>query len=719
MNINKKGECIRSVANYSLLQDNKDRFDKKTLDLERFTKRLEYTSPKLKELINTINTLDAYDIENEKTLYKHIIYTDSKKAAVGVKLVATGLLSNGFTSVYDRNMKLFDKLYESPFNNFAILTSGSIFDKPSIPIGLKKKIIKVFNNRANNKGDDDTNMQNSNVHGRNIRFIVLDQGYKEGIDLFDVKYVHLLEPLITKSDEKQVVGRGTRFCGQKGLTFDPQVGWPLHVFKYDVYLDEDLFQKYKVQTLNELFISNSGIDMKKLNFSNELDSITKYGAVDYELTQNIHNLSAKDELNELTPEYYFKYKNIVDSDNDMSNKMQQPFNISGGSGMPFLDIRKYVRDHFSQYKWDKIVIQNKCIAEKKKSKFITLTPSQEFISRYFQNESPYKGLFLWHSVGTGKTCSAISIASRGFEEQEYTILWVTRHTLKKDIWKNMFSNVCSEVVKKQIKSGKKIPPDAIDNPFKYLSKAWVQPISYKQFSNMLQGKNEMYNEMVKRNGKEDILKNTLVIIDEVHKLYATDLPLIERPDVNTIKKKIKDSYKISGKNSVRLLLMSATPYTNNPMDLIKFINFFKEGEEMPENFEEFRKFYLDENGKFTKDGVVKYLNEISPYISYLNRERDIQQFAYPVYYDVRVDISRKSKNIQKEMEEYIESLKKNIEELTSRLPDKTEEEKQKINESIEQHKQLIKEGKNKLKDIKAGVELDESQEKALEKCILK
>ena len=78
--------------------------------------------------------------------------------------------------------------------------------------------------------------------------------------------------------------------------------------------------------------------------------------------------------------------------------------------------------------------------------------------------------------------------------------------------------------------------------------------------------------MTKINGKNDPLRKTLVIIDEAHKLYSPDTIPAERPNLEIMNKKIKSSYKLSGKESVKLLLMTATPYTNNPMDLIKLIS---------------------------------------------------------------------------------------------------------------------------------------------------
>lgn len=73
------------------------------------------------------------------------------------------------------------------------------------------------------------NSRPENVYGQSMRFIVFDSGFKEGIDLFDVKYVHIYEPSMTLADLKQTVGRATRTCGQKGLRFQPGIGWPLYV----------------------------------------------------------------------------------------------------------------------------------------------------------------------------------------------------------------------------------------------------------------------------------------------------------------------------------------------------------------------------------------------------------------------------------------------------------------------------------------------------------
>jgi hypothetical protein len=166
-------------------------------------------------------------------------------------------------------------------------------------------------------------------------------------------------------------------------------------------------------------------------------------------------------------------------------------------------------------------------------------------------------------------------------------------------------------------------------------------MSYKQFSNLVAGKNKFYEDLVKKNGKEDPLNKTLLIIDEAHKLYGgADLSSTEKPDMDKLHRALMHSYKVSGNNSVKLLMMTGTPITNDPMEMIKLINLCKEQSiQMQDDFDKFSAKYLDDEGKFTKKGKWRYLNEIAGYVSYLSRERDARQFAQPIIQNVRVDMS--------------------------------------------------------------------------------
>ena len=685
MSFSAKAECIRKTINNSNYKDF-FKFDKKTFDPNRIIQELPISSPKLFNLIQYIKELDENDFQKYGKKFKHIIYSDLRNSLAGIKLVAAAFKAYGMNNIYNDKFKI---TIPEKDNNFALLSSVAIYNKP-FPVKLRNEILKIFNKRPDN------------IYGENIRYLLIDQGFKEGIDVYDVKYVHIFDDLLTPSDQKQAIGRGTRFCGQKGLEFNPELGWPLHVFKYKLLLNEQMEQKYGEKDGFALFLKEGNIDVKKLYFAAELENICRFGAVDYEINKAIHEFGNEKEDDLDVKEVFSKYNELetfklkneyssidknknnefellkkarynfggVNRNRDLfkpANKNKTKFGIKKNTNrfidikkvkpmnqvlvknLDFIEMRKYTRKFFKDYKWSNLVFENKCVTPTEainNNRIVNLSNSQAFVSNFFTAKSSYKGILFWHSVGTGKTCSAIATASNSFEKEDYTILWVTRHTLKPDIWKNMYNQVCSATIKEKLEKGVFIP-EIVKNPLKYLDDKWITPISYKQFSNLIDGKNSFYKDLVKRNGKTDPLQKTLIIIDEAHKLFAEDTPANERPNIKTLKKAIYNSYKTSKENSCKLLLMTATPYTSNPMQLFKLLNLLKEDNYFIEDFDEFKDYYLDSNYLFKKDKNKEFLDKISGYISYLNREKDVRQFAYPVIYikDVNMSVKDTSRNI--------------------------------------------------------------------------
>lgn len=609
ININDKiSSCIKETNNWSHLEQ-KHKFDNKRFDKEAVSNDISISGPKLNELLKNIRELDEADMKTHKKLFKHFIYSDIK-SSYGAKLIASVLSSDGYIHAYSlkktaRGMSFaFDEnALQSKKTAFATLTSTVFFDKP-LGVNFRKQIIKAFNSRPDN------------VYGDNIRIIILDSGFREGIDLFDVKYVHLIEPISTPADEKQAIGRATRRCGQKGLTFDSVNGWPLYVYRYETVL-LDSVKKYLVQNdksydgLNsffDLFMKFSNIDPKKIALSNELERIGLDVAVDKELTAPIHR-----------------------------------FEMPAQSGGSHNSIGKKILKKYGHLKWDDVVIRNECINKpkegSKKDSISKFTPTQEFIRTYFTPKYKNPGMLLWHSVGTGKTCTAIATASSTFEVEGYTILYVTRHTLKASTWKDMFDNVCSIVVQDYLKKGMTIP-QAHAARLRIISKGWFEPMSYRQFSNTLSDKNQFAKDLKKRNGSKDILHKTLIIIDEAHKLFASDVEGPEKADIGVIKEALMNSSKVSGKEGAKILLMTATPYTTDVMDLFRLINLCRPHyDQIPESFEDFSKKYLDENSAFTEKSKIKFYNKMAGYISYLNQAKDIRYFAYPIVKDIHVPMS--------------------------------------------------------------------------------
>lgn len=642
----KAASCIRKVANISHVKPTM-LMDTKMFNPDLLKAVMSKAAPKLHQLFKKIRELDAKDMKTHKKHFKHMIFTDIDTSNYGAKLIASAFVAHGFTPAFTQSahvLKPDDKLLETKGSNFGLLISKK-FGPKSMNAKSKKAMMHKFNERP------------ANTHGQLMRFIILDQGFKEGIDLFDVKYIHLFEPLVSNADQKQAIGRGTRFCGQQGLTFHPRFGWPLYVFRYDVRLPKEI---QGANTLFELFVKYSNIDLRKVVFAAELEQVVVEAAVDRALTQEIHSFSIDTPPPIITPKRggAVKGNKIV---------MEAPHKVMG-----LRDMQCFIDKSYGKFHYPKAKLENMCKAKDDalgKGGKLVFTPTQDFVRHYFTPASAYKGILLYHSVGTGKTCTAIATATSTFEREGYTILWVTRHTLKADIWKNMYEQVCHTVLQEDVDAGKVKLPKKMTNPMKYLSDKWIQPISYKQFSNMLLKNNKYYEAIVKRNGEADPLRKTLVIIDEAHKLYAPNVAANEKADTEILEEMIQISYKVSGKDSVRVMLMTATPYTEDSMEMIKLLNNLRPAREaFPTSFDDFAKLYLNKQGYFTEKGKVKFQDEISGYVSYINRSQDARNFAHPILEHVMVDMSLAGKEapskhndvLIKEKTEVMKGLRKDI-----------------------------------------------------------
>lgn len=753
-------KCIRQVENWSVMKDY-HKMDNPNFNPNKLRIELPVISPKIKKLLENISALDAYDMKTHGTKFKHMIFSDLKSVG-GAKSIGAALISNNFKLIFDNSLDLID--VGKSDKKFAIMCSTKIFDK-EIGVRFRRKVFNLFNERPNN------------VYGENVRFMVLDYGFKEGVDLFDIKYIHVMETPITNADRQQIIGRGTRLCGQKMLNFDKSMGWRLNVYIYKSMIDNDT-------PMFNLFLKYSNIDITKDTFTCELEKTCIQSSVDFSLNKVIHvykkppesyfvKLAKEvDEINSNIPEekkesvvlygkrlekngiidcrsgcrdnvmvmptallllaWYTRNPNIYENDyikekrprpilcisliddtqfckhlkeiwadtegyiisneamlreriskldkgdsnvssqihtinmfinsivESTVNKSYSPVKTFNYNGQYY-----FMKNNYANLKWPKINMENGCIDQVDEGKTVlntelTFNPSQKFLQLYFTPKSAYNGILVWHSTGTGKTCTGISMATNSFDKEDYTIIWVTRNALRGDMWKNMFKQICSISIRE-----KKEPfdlEDALKHPMRYVSKNWLEPITYRQFSNLLAGKNALYEELVKRNGEEDPLKKTLIIIDEAHKLLSSDLLPQEKPDFGTIHTKLQESYNKSKKESVKVILMSATPYTDDPMHLIKLLNLLRPTRsQLPDTYDEFTKKYLNEKGLFKNK--LDFMSSISGYISYLNRSGDVRQFAQPIVTDITVPMSKKTKDNLKEIKSEYENIVAKVAEL--------------------------------------------------------
>jgi hypothetical protein len=87
-----------------------------------------------------------------------------------------------------------------------------------------------------------------------IHYVLLDSGYKEGIDLFDIKYVHLYG-ITQHMQMKHKLWDVLRFVVKRRLVLMINLVWKLNVYKYDH------------------IVKKSGINKKKFGGENSLEII--------------------------------------------------------------------------------------------------------------------------------------------------------------------------------------------------------------------------------------------------------------------------------------------------------------------------------------------------------------------------------------------------------------------------------------------------------------
>lgn len=586
-------DCYRKVSNYSkkFIQKGKMTFDSNNFDKEIFNKMTEVMSPKLKAMLSKINELDKEDMRRDGKKYKHFIY--SGFTSIGSKLIGSFLVANGLDVVYEvsgttrRTLKYKEKKSD---DRFGLLTSNGLFDL-SVSKTLTKQIIKQFNERP------------KNINGDYMRFIVADMGFQEGVDLFDVKYVHIFEEQKTQKQYNQAIGRAIRRCGTVGLNFVPNKGWSIEIFNYKSQLDTG-------ESLFETALSFDNLNKSVINMHDDLEKTLVTSSIDY-------------------------FLNNFPRGNINSNLPEPDLN------MDILSYQKAIESKYSQYKISaRGTITNGCSTPQKGPKIMTLSKPQNFMKDFFTPESPQKGIILQTNIGGGKTCTAISLASNNWKNK--TILWVTKTTLTESFWKNAVENVCEVNVAKKFDKLK-----TLKNPKRILTNSeWIKPLSYRQFTNVLKSihnnkPNDIAQILIKRNGSSDPLKDTLIIVDEAHQLYEMESPR-QKPEMSIFEKSVDASYSKSGKKSVKLLLLTATPLfginVENQEKFFKLLNLMKINK-LPTGIQDIRASFFDNDGNFTSNGMKKFRNEIKGLISYLDISNDPTQFAQPKFMDITVPIS--------------------------------------------------------------------------------
>ena len=243
---------------------------------------------------------------------------------------------------------------------------------------------------------------------------------------------------------------------------------------------------------------------------------------------------------------------------------------------------------------------------------------QHFIGQFLSYRTPYRSALLYHGVGVGKTCSAITIAEALLSSQTNTepMIWVIMPQSLKNSFKSQvfniddfetlegLSNQCTDhtyikllnIYKSTFNKENK---ERLRSELKALLKTRYNIFTYDRFA-----------KYIKDNYTNKIVENKVIIIDEAHNIRSTN-------------KKVKDTYLAlmkcleKGVNN-RLVLLSATPMYNEPRDILELLKLLLINDKRSHILQEHKKLFSNKTFTIDDANVAELIRNLSGrYISYL------------------------------------------------------------------------------------------------------
>lgn len=268
-----------------------------------------------------------------------------------------------------------------------------------------------------------------------------------------------------------------------------------------------------------------------------------------------------------------------------------------------------------------------------------LTPSQKFLKNFFSPITPYRGVLLYHSVGVGKTCTAISIAEQylQYETHPKRVLVILSSNIKDNFKQQIFdmnkydmqtgkASMCTGTTYPDMVLDKElISKETLEKRINRLIKERYQFVGYKELVVLTQKimdavqkheKNpdkhqQRYEEKIK-----ELFSDRLIIVDEAHNL---------RMPSETGKKQISTALVsiLQIATNTRLVLMTATPMFNSAKEIIWMMNMLLTNDRRP-NIKVSDVF--DKTGNVSAKGTKLLEDTCRGYVSYMRGENP---FSFP------------------------------------------------------------------------------------------
>lgn len=225
---------------------------------------------------------------------------------------------------------------------------------------------------------------------------------------------------------------------------------------------------------------------------------------------------------------------------------------------------------------------------------------QKLVRNFLSPHTPYQNLMLFHDVGMGKTCSAISIAEShkdiiaGYNQKIIVIL-------EDGVRQNFLNELYNDSKDDNQCTGTSYLNMTILERKRYI-KSVYKFITLDKFTNEIC---KLSKTSKGRQTIRDTFSNTLIIVDEVHNVREYDA--ISSKGVEDPGCKRYDALRnvVTIANDSKLLLMSATPMFDDPKEIVSLMNLFILNERDNLKLSDIPKYKIDAKKLFTKeDGLT-------------------------------------------------------------------------------------------------------------------
>ena len=310
----------------------------------------------------------------------------------------------------------------------------------------------------------------------------------------------------------------------------------------------------------------------------------------------------------------------------------------------------FINKLFKPFKEDFESLQSTISCDRPKDAAFSLLTHQKVVRDYLNLYTPYRGLLLYHGLGSGKTCSSIAIAE-GMKTDKQIIV-MTPASLRMNYLQELKS--CGDLIYKTnqywefISTGdKKNPNDGIINTLSSvlsLSKDYIQKhggawlVNVKKSSNfgelsadqkksldlqineMITNKYRFINYNGLRNSHlKDLTRdytinpfdNKVVIVDEAHNLISRIVNKIKRPESLSMR---MYEYLMSAENC-KIVLLTGTPIINYPNEISILFNILRgyiKTWSFPVNIKSAKKINKDEMINIFKDFQILDFMDYKP-----------------------------------------------------------------------------------------------------------